>query len=81
MDALRKRYTEVKLADVARNTLLDDMFQKVNDMQKSMDRSAFVMVLIDGDCMNVCTVYSATNLIMCWLSTSSTRLTFHQVLE
>lgn len=53
MDALRTRYAEAKQADVARNTLLDDLFQKVDDMQKTMDRNAFVMVLIDGDCMNV----------------------------
>ncbi|KAK5957286.1 hypothetical protein OHC33_001658 [Knufia fluminis] len=52
MDALRTRYAEAKQADVARNTLLDDLFQKVDDMQKTMDRNAFVMVLIDGDCMN-----------------------------
>jgi len=53
MDALRKRYAETKHADAARNTLLDDLFQKVDDMQKTMDRNAFVLVLIDGDCMNV----------------------------
>lgn len=53
MDTLRKRYAEAKQADDARNTLLDDLLQKVDDMQKTMDRNAFVMVFIDGDCMNV----------------------------
>ena len=53
MDTLRKRYAETKQADDARNTLLDDLLQKVDDMQKTMDRNAFIMVLIDGDSMNV----------------------------
>ena len=53
MDALRKRYIEGKQAEEARNTLIDELFQKVDDMQKTMDRNAFIMVLIDGDCMNV----------------------------
>jgi len=52
-DLLRMRYVEAKQADLARSTLLDDLFQKVDDMQKTMDRNAFVMVLADGDCMNV----------------------------
>jgi len=51
--ALAKRYADAKQAEVDRNTLLDELFQKVDDMQKTMDRNAFVMVLIDGDCMNV----------------------------
>ena len=53
-DMLRKRRAEVHQADDARNSLLDDLLQKVDDMQKTMDRNAFVMVLIDGDCMTVC---------------------------
>ena len=53
IDALRKRYIEAKQADDARNTLIEALFQKVGDMQKTMDRNAFIMVLIDGDCMNV----------------------------
>jgi hypothetical protein len=53
MDMLRKRYAEAKQANDARDTLLDDLLQKVDDMQKTMDRNAFIMVLIDGDCMNV----------------------------
>ncbi len=61
MDALSKRYADAKLADTARNTLLDDLFQKVVDMQKVMDRNAFVIVLIDGDCMNVRTTAPCSN--------------------
>jgi hypothetical protein len=53
MDMLRKRYAEAKQANDARDTLLDDLLQKVDDMQKTMDRNAFIMVLIDGDCMYV----------------------------
>jgi len=53
MRALSRRYAEVKQAEVDRNNLLDELFQKVDDMQKTMDRNAFIMVLIDGDCMNV----------------------------
>ena len=51
--ALRQRYAEMKQADAARNALLDDLFQRVDDMRKTMERNAFIMVLIDGDCMNV----------------------------
>lgn len=57
MDSLRKRLIEVKDADQSRNALLDDLFQMVDDMQKTMDRNAFVMVLIDGDCTLVCNPY------------------------
>ena len=53
MDELRRRYIEAKQADDARNTLIDVLFQKVDDMLKTMERNAFVMVLVDGDCMNV----------------------------
>lgn len=53
MNNFRKRYVESKQADEARNVLIEDLLQKVDDMQKTMDRNAFVMVLIDGDCMNV----------------------------
>ena len=50
MDDLHRRLTEVRAADHTRNTLLDDLFRKLDDMQKTMDRNAFIMVLIDGDC-------------------------------
>jgi hypothetical protein len=53
LDELRRRHAESKQAEDARNTLLEDLLQLVDDMQKQMDRNAFVMVLIDGDCMNV----------------------------
>jgi hypothetical protein len=53
MDVLRKRIMEVRRADEARKSLFDDLVQKLDDMQKTMDRNAFVMVLIDGDCMLV----------------------------
>ena len=46
MDALRKRHAEAKQADDTRKTLLDDLLQKVDDMQKTLDRNAFIMVLI-----------------------------------
>lgn len=55
MDVLHQRYDEVKQADVARNTLIEDLLQKVDGMQKAMDRNSFVMVLIDGDSMPVST--------------------------
>lgn len=55
VELLRRRRAEVQQADDARNTLLDDLLQKVDDMQKTMDRNAFIMVLIDGDCMTVST--------------------------
>lgn len=54
MDPFRERHATAKQADDARNNLIEDLLQKVDDMQKVMDRNAFVMVLIDGDCMNVC---------------------------
>lgn len=53
MDRLRQRHAQAKQADEARNSLIEDLLQKVADMQKTMDRNAFVLVLIDGDCMNV----------------------------
>lgn len=86
MDTLRKRYTEAKQADEARNTLLDDLLQKVDDLQKTMDRNAFVMVLIDGDCMNVRVTLLCPNLeilrivsILPYVSEPRTRLTVYQV--
>ncbi|KIW22014.1 uncharacterized protein PV07_12588 [Cladophialophora immunda] len=51
MDVLRRRIIDVRRADHARNSLFDDLVQKLDDMQKTMDRNAFIMVLIDGDCM------------------------------
>ena len=56
MEFYRKRYLEAKQADDARNTLIEDLLQKVDDMQKTMERNAFVLVLIDGDNMNVRTI-------------------------
>jgi hypothetical protein len=53
MDVLRQRHAEAKHADDARNNLIEDLLEKVDDMQRTMDRNAFVIVLIDGDCMNV----------------------------
>lgn len=53
MDMIRKRCAEAKQANDACDTLLDDLLQKVDDMQKTMDRNAFILVLIDGDGMNV----------------------------
>lgn len=50
---LRKRHAKAKQAEYARSALLDDLLQTVDDMQKQMDRNAFIMVLIDGDCMKV----------------------------
>jgi hypothetical protein len=63
MDDLRRRFIEVRQADHTRKNLLDDLFQKSDDMQKTMDRNAFIMVLIDGDCTLVRdppTSYSST---------------------
>ena len=86
MDTLRKRYAEAKQADDARNTLLDDLLQKVDDLQKTMDRNAFVMVLIDGDCMNVRVTLLCPNLeifrivsILPHVPEPRTRLTVYQV--
>lgn len=53
MNDLRQRYDAVKLADDSRNALLEDLLRKVDEQQKIMDRNAFALVLIDGDCMNV----------------------------
>ena len=52
IETLRQRRAEIKQADDVRNNLLDELLRKVDDMQKTMDRNAFVMVLIDGDCMD-----------------------------
>ncbi|EXJ70670.1 uncharacterized protein A1O5_05660 [Cladophialophora psammophila CBS 110553] len=51
MDILRKQYMELKKADEARNNLIETLFRKIDNMQKTMDRNAFIMVLIDGDNM------------------------------
>ena len=67
MDVLRQRYAEAQQADDARNTLIEDLLQKVDDMQKTMDRNAFVMVLIDGDSMNVSTALLKFQPILCHL--------------
>ena len=64
MDELRRRYIEAKQADDARNTLIDVLFQKVDDMQKTMERNAFVMVLVDGDCMNVRATWESPQFLM-----------------
>ena len=53
MEGLRGRYVEAQQADQARNGLIEDLLQRVADLQKQMDRHGFVLVLIDGDCMNV----------------------------
>jgi hypothetical protein len=53
MDTLRQRHAEARQADDARNKLIEDLLQKVDDMQKTMDRNACIMVLVDGDCMYV----------------------------
>lgn len=52
-NSFRRRYAEVRAADDARNALIVDLLQQVDDMQKTMERNAFVLVLIDGDNMNV----------------------------
>lgn len=59
MDDLEKSLIEVRRGDHVRNTLLDDLFRKLDDMQKTMDRNAFTMVLIDGDCTLVSIPYKA----------------------
>lgn len=53
MDAYHKRFAEARLADDVRNKLIEDLLRKVDDMQKTMDRNTFSLVLIDGDGMNV----------------------------
>lgn len=53
MEGLRRRYVDAQEADQARNSLIEDLLQRVGDLQKQMDRHGFVLVLIDGDCMNV----------------------------
>ena len=54
MDALRQKHTLVKQADDERNLFIEELLLKIDGMQKKIDRSSFVLVLIDGDCMNVC---------------------------
>lgn len=62
MDSFRRRYASVRDAerevDDTRSALIADLLQKVDDMQKTMERNAFVIVLIDGDNMNVRTTPS-----------------------
>lgn len=53
MASFRGRFEEVQVADAARTKLIEDLLTKVDDMEKTMDRNAFVLVLIDGDGMNV----------------------------
>lgn len=53
MASFRARFEEVKGADAARTKLIEDLIGKVDDLEKTMDRNAFVLVLIDGDGMNV----------------------------
>lgn len=72
MDWFRRRYLEAKQADDARNTLIEDLLQKVDDMQKTMERNAFVLVLIDGDNMNVSTSISSNSEIRYQCSFSRT---------
>lgn len=45
-------------ADTARTRLIEDLLNKVDDLEKTMDRNAFVLVLIDGDGMNVSIVHT-----------------------
>lgn len=53
MASFRRRFEEVQEADSARMKLIEDLLHKVDDLEKTMDRNAFVLVLIDGDGMNV----------------------------
>ena len=53
LSRLRKCGEELKRIDESRNELIDDLLRQLNDVQKTMDSNAFVMVLIDGDSMNV----------------------------
>lgn len=53
MDTFRLRRAEVRQADDARNALIDDLLRELNNLQKIMDRNAFVLVLIDGDSLQV----------------------------
>ena len=77
MDGLRSRLIQVRAAETQRNTLLDDLFRKLDDMQKTMDRNAFTMVLIDGDCTLVRIPSTPTLLSPAWPSIHAwTRLTY-----
>lgn len=53
MADFRRRLQDVQEADIVKNKLIEDLLNKVDDMEKTMDRNAFVLVLIDGDGMNV----------------------------
>lgn len=53
LEELRQRYAAARDAEELRNRLIEDLLQRMSDMQKTMDRNAFVLVLIDGDCMIV----------------------------
>ena len=54
MDAFDKRYATVRHADDVRNNLIEDLLKEVKGLRKTMDRNPFVLVLLDGNCMNVC---------------------------
>ncbi|KIW34987.1 uncharacterized protein PV07_01714 [Cladophialophora immunda] len=51
LNSLVQQHLECKKADEARNTFIGRLIQKIDNMQKAMDRNAFIMVLIDGDNM------------------------------
>lgn len=53
MADFRRRFAEVQDADTARTRLIEDLITKIHDMEKMQERDSFVLVLIDGDGMNV----------------------------
>lgn len=58
MDRFRQQYAAAKNADDNRNALIEELLQTVGNLEKTMERNAFILVLIDGDNMNVSTVLS-----------------------
>lgn len=56
MDAFRRRYTEVAKANKDRDNLLNDLLQALDDVHKAIESNAFVLVLIDGNSLQVCSM-------------------------
>lgn len=53
MEALRKRYDDLKLAEDSRDRVVTDLFEMSNEMNMKVERNSFVVALIDGDHMKV----------------------------
>lgn len=53
MEALRKKYDDLKIVEDSRDKVVEELFKKLNDMTMTVERNSFVVVLIDADHMKV----------------------------